>query len=294
VSKSKIEYVDMSWNPVTGCTPISPGCANCFARRRALMLAKNPKVAHPERYEDFKVSLHPERLVQPRHWKVPRRVFVCSMGDLFHDDVPDDFICQVWDMMRSCQTSRRLNHTFLVLTKRPERMADFVRRVRFDAHRRGRVFLADDPEDNSKYCLGANHKGCTGLTNIWLGATTENQSTFDERWRYLRNTPATFIFISYEPALGPLVLPPDFLERKNTWVICGGETGPGARPMHPDWVRGLRDQCVEAQVPFFFKGFGAWDYEGGGSFVRFKNHKPSRHLDGQLWEQYPERNGCDL
>lgn len=241
---TKIEWTDRSWNPVTGCTPISPGCAHCYARRMAKRLAG--RCGYPAAPHEFDVTLHPEKLDEPVGWKKPSRVFVCSMSDLFHDDVPDSFIESVFEVIYAL----RLKHTFQILTKRPERMRDFVLRWNVEA-------------------LGSEQRKATG---VWFGVTAENQEQADKRIPFLLEIPAAVHFVSIEPMLGPIDLTGsawwdwrykydfyfDRYQRPLDLVIVGGETGPGARPMNPDWVRSLRDQCTQADVPFFFKSFGDW------------------------------------
>lgn len=250
---TKIEWADMTINPVVGCSPCSPGCDNCYAERFAARLAKNPKTA--KKYSgvvdekgkwtgviDFDVSC----LVKlPRK---PKRIFVGSMCDLFHDSVMDNHLEQI--MGHLGLTRDNAHHTFMLLTKRPERMRDFF--TRWEPYRK--------------------------VTNVWLGVTVCNQAEADAKIPVLLQTPAAVRFVSIEPMLGPVNLrgklchwtchggsgswfspvPGKVHHRLLYWVICGGETGPGARPMHPDWVRGLRDQCQGARVPFFFKSWGEW------------------------------------
>jgi len=190
-------------------------CSNCYARRMAKRLAG--RFGYPKD-DPFKVTLHHNRLFEPGNWNNPRKVFVCSMGDLFHEDVPDDFVMSVFGRMEDYA-----HHTYLVLTKRPERMAKLVHSV---------------------------------SPHIWLGVSVENQRRADERIPVLLNTPAKVKFVSCEPLLGPVDLS-SFLSSLD-WVIVGGESGYNARPKHPAWVRKLRDKCVEAGVPFFFKQWGEW------------------------------------
>ena len=239
---TKIEWTDETWNPVTGCTKISPGCANCYAERMARRLAG--RCGYPEALNHFDVTLRPDRLEQPLKWKKPRMVFVCSMSDLFHDDVPDAFIGKVFRRMIMAD-----HHTFQVLTKRPARMQEYLSEHVVNGKFRAYGFQYDWPP-----------------SNLWLGVTAENQKWWEKRRDAFFATPAAVHFLSYEPALGPLVLSDDDLARLDQ-VICGGESGPGARPMHPDWTRSLRDQCQEAGVPYFFKQWGAWkeiQYDKGG------------------------------
>lgn len=278
---SKIEWTERTWNPITGCTPISEGCQNCYARRMAQRL--KGRCGYPAA-DPFRVTLHKERLGEPYHWRNPSRVFVCSMGDLFHEDVPDKWIMWVINEIY------RSPHTFLMLTKRPKRMCDF--------------FAGYTSEDWSCF------------PNLWLGVTCENQPRADERIPLLLQIPAAVRFVSVEPMLESIDLSawldPDvfccggepeycqgcergsWLREKRAydengrimldWVICGGETGPGARPMQSDWARGLRDQCVGAGVPFFFKKHGdGWCKD----FKINPRYRENRELDGQMWEQYP-------
>lgn len=228
MAKSSIEWTDKVWNPVTGCTKVSAGCANCYAEtfaHRGMGQWKGRK------FED--VRIHNDRLNQPWHWRKPARVFVNSMSDLFHEDVPDDFINAVWRVM-----AENAQLTFQVLTKRPERMLEFG----------------------------------TGNHNIWLGVSVENQKAADERIPLLFQTPAAVRFLSVEPMLESIRLPwakPGVIIFKNDekippslhWVICGGESGPKARPFNIDWARDLRDQCKAVGVPFFMKQMGAKPYE---------------------------------
>ena len=205
--RSRIEWTDATWNPVTGCTSVSAGCANCYARR----IAQRFHGPH-----GFDVTLHPERMSIPQRWRKPRRVFVNSMSDLFHDEVPDLFIMEVFNVMNEC-----LRHTFQVLTKRPDRMASIAGR------------LAWTP-------------------NIWAGVTVENQSS-TERIATLRLVPAAVRFISCEPLLGPIYNLPLL---GIGWVIVGGETGPNARSMETGWASVIAFHCATARVPFFFKRMG--------------------------------------
>jgi len=269
VSKSKIEWTDRVWNPVTGCTKISPGCQNCYAERMAKRLAG--RCGYPAD-GPFKVTLHPERLEQPFRWREPSKIFVCSMGDLFHEDVPFDYIDRVFSVMYVSP-----EHTFMVLTKRPERMKEYFNTRPRDSMKQERVLVIDE--------MGAsNYSVSLPLRNVWLGVTAENQEQADKRIPVLLQIPAAVRFVSVEPMLGPvdlteLPIPYEICNRgfnfnaltdqddehfyndhpKIDWVICGGESGPGARPMHPDWTRSLRDHCQAAGVPFFFKQWGEWE-----------------------------------
>jgi len=206
-------------------------------------------MAKRQRQEWGKIVLHHERLEQPTRWRKPRRVGVCFMGDLFHELVPLLFIDSVWGMMAEAR-----HHTFYVLTKRPMRMRDYIR--------------------------GRTRKGwLRAWSNIWLGVSVENQQTADERIPILLDIPAAHIWVSVEPMLGPvdLVRACGGPRHGFRWLVCGGESGPGARPMDIEWVRGLRDQCVGANVPFFFKQWGGVQKKRAG-----------RVLDGITWDQRPQ------
>ncbi|MDY6867463.1 MAG: phage Gp37/Gp68 family protein [Chloroflexota bacterium] len=282
---SKIEWTEETWNPVTGCTKVSAGCQNCYAERMSRRLAG--RYGYPLAPDHFNVTLHPDRLDQPEHWRKPRKVFVCSMGDLFHEDVPDDFIDQVF-MRIIWNGPAYLNqteedpegtfwpgHIFQILTKRPERMQDVVERW----HRM--LGNAGGPLGNMQlwYQDEYGHR----IPHLWLGVTAENQDAADERIPWLFKTPAAIRFVSVEPMLGPVLLDngvsswltcygPDPLRYGEEccelfsvtgqhfhgidWVICGGETGPGARPMAWHWAESLHQQCLRAGVPFFFKHAG--------------------------------------
>lgn len=253
---TKIEWTNQTWNPLAGCTRASAGCDNCYAASMALRLEgmANAKIAKGEdpgglaKYIDVttrngkgvamfngKINLDHNALNEPLTWKKPRLVFVNSMSDLFHHNVPDDFICSVFDVI-----GRTSKHTYQVLTKRPMRMLSWQRKYM--------------PE---------------GLpANVWAGTSVENQEAADERIPELLKVSASVRFLSCEPLLGEVNIRPSIglspygvrVDYGNciNWVIVGGESGHNARPMHPDWVRSLRDQCQEAGVPFFFKQWGEW------------------------------------
>ena len=233
VMHSGIEWTEITWNPVTGCTKISEGCQHCYAERLATRLQA---MGVPKYRDGFSVSLHPHTLDDPLTWKTPRLVFVNSMSDLFHDSVPAAFIEHVFGTMNLA-----LRHTFQILTKRPRRVTELNTRL-------------------------------TWTPNIWLGTSIECQERL-ERVAALRATGARIKFLSLEPLLGPL---PDLDVTGIDWVIVGGESGPGARPMEADWVRAIRDTCVTAKTPFFFKQWGGvWKKRTG------------RTLDGRIWDQMP-------
>ena len=231
---SKIEWTEVTWNPVTGCTKISHGCKHCYAERMSGRL----KAMGVEKYRNgFDVALHESALEEPLRWKTPRVVFVNSMSDLFHKSVPTNFIEAVFDVM-----NRASRHTFQVLTKRPSRVALLNGRLRW-------------------------------TPNIWLGTSIESDRWL-RRLTSLRETGAHTKFLSLEPLLEPL---PGVDLTGIDWVIVGGESGPGAQPMEPDWVREIRDNCVNSGVPFFFK-------QWGGVFKK----RTGRTLDGRTWDQMPE------
>ena len=232
--RSSIEWTNATWNPVTGCTKVSPGCKNCYAERFAERFRGIPD--HPFG-QGFDLRLWPDRLEQPLKWKNPRFIFVNSMSDLFHEKIPPSFIKECFDTMRRANW-----HQFQVLTKRPERAVEFAEKL-------------DWPD------------------NVWMGASVELQLCA-QRIDYLRKIPAAIRFLSCEPLLGPLALE----LRGINWVIVGGESGPGARPMDPDWVRSIRRQCREAKVPFFYKQWGG---------VRKK--ETGRVLDGKVYNGFPRQ-----
>ncbi len=242
MAKSSIEWTEATWNPTTGCDRTSPGCDRCYA----LTLAKRLKAMGHEKYQrdgdpatsgpGFGIALHPETLGIPQSWGAPRVIFVNSMSDLFHPEVPLAFIRDVFDVMEA--TPR---HTYQVLTKRSKRLAQLADQLSWPA-------------------------------NVWMGVSVENQR-YAFRADHLREVPAAVRFLSVEPMLGPVV--PDL--SGIDWMIVGGESGPGARPVEPEWVRNLRDLCVGANVPFFFKQWGGRTPKAGG-----------RTLDGRTWDEYPE------
>ncbi|MCP4568993.1 MAG: phage Gp37/Gp68 family protein [FCB group bacterium] len=380
---TKIEWADSSWNPISGCSPMSAGCANCYASSMSKRL--KGRFGYPQN-DPFKVTFHKDKINEPDKWKKPRRVFTCSMGDLFHDDVTDGQIMWVfWKMARAKQ------HTFIVLTKRPKRMRrwfskwlqkhlkgidytkySFVRDpdgIR-KTHKVGRALLLAEmlelwgekpiwhvlPTYDSLY--GIVHWPDV-FPNVHIGVSVEDQKTADERIPHLLRCQAAVRFVSVEPLLGPINLSPFLPHKFNcephcTWcedcihsgkddgwkettkhnhspfldgVITGGETGPRARPMHPDWVRSIRDQCVDCGTNFFFKSWGQW--QNGSDFSRpLKSHivlsdgrhainagelgfrqcdgpewnalnptmmakvgkkRSGRTLDGRTWDQLPKR-----
>jgi protein gp37 len=314
MAKTKIEWADRVWNPVTGCTKVSEGCRNCYAERMARRLAG--RCGYPGQPNQFNVTLHPGRLDEPLKWKKPCRIFVDSMGDLFHEDVPVAFIWRVWYIMH--QTPQ---HTYMILTKRAERMNRVLS-----------IWLKDTFSADISW----------PFPNVWLGVSVEDQKTANERIPWLLKTPAAVRFVSCEPLLGPvnlenavqvahndlvwyeinaqedvegdsepeeliedceaecdwvnygdrLVINPEYVywhttrhevaqykifKRDIHWVICGGETGPGARMTDPIWVTNLLKQCKSAGVPFFFKRWGDAPI-----------YKAIKARDGILGKQYHE------
>ena len=255
MGKTAIQWTDETWNPITGCSKVSQGCKHCYAERLF------PRVYRERKFTS--IQCHEDRLMQPLHWRKPRRVFVNSMGDLFHEDVPVQFIMRVFAVMAQCP-----QHQFQILTKRPGRMQAILRGKYFPGKFWDAAMVAGD--------LSSPPTGIVyPLSNVWLGTSVEDQQTADERIPWLLETPATLRFVSYEPALGPVDFEAFFCTYDHNgesngprcnpdgspalgWVIVGGESGPYARPMHPDWARSLRDQCVRAGVPFFFKQWGAY------------------------------------
>lgn len=234
---SSIEWTDATWNPVTGCTKITTGCDNCYAERFSERFRGT--LGHPfER--GFDLQLRPARLDQPMAWRRPRMIFVNSMSDLFHKDVPIEFIDRVFSTMEVANW-----HTYQVLTKRSPLMRDYLKR---------------------------RYAGTTAPPHIWCGVSIEDAQGA-ARLRHLRAAPATIRFLSIEPLLGPV----GELDLSGiSWVIVGGESGPGARGMSPDWVREVRDQCLVQRVAFFFKQWGGARPKSGG-----------RQLDGSEWNQFP-------
>jgi protein gp37 len=228
---SAIEWTEATWNPVTGCSKVSPGCAHCYAERLSLRFGHSHKPWLPE-HEAENVVLHPERLDQPRRWRRPRLIFVNSMSDLFHERVPLSYVEDVFSVM--AEESR---HTFQVLTKRAERLAELAPSLPWPS-------------------------------NVWVGVSVENMR-WAARADYLRSVPAAVRFISAEPLLGPL----DTLDLDGIdWLIAGGESGARHRPMQPEWVRTLRDRCGEEGVAFFFKQWGGRSSKSGGRTLDGREH----------------------
>ena len=274
-----ISWTDATWNPVVGCTKVSPGCDNCYAIRTARRMIANPNPAVSQAYAGTeaggewtgKVNLLADRLDQPLRWRKPRRIFVNAQSDLFHGAVPDDFIARAFAVM-AC-TPR---HAYQVLTKRHGRMRSLLRSDDF------RPAVEDAMLGIvAAYPTGRTRYKAWPLPNVWLGVSVEDQATADLRIPALLDTPAAVRWVSAEPLLGPVDLRLSHRLDHCTcwpylgaherhcgyepgewsgldWVVVGGESGPGARPMHPEWARSLRDQCASAGVPYFFKQWGEW------------------------------------
>lgn len=283
---SKIEWTDATWNPITGCKVVSPGCTNCYAMRLAGGRLRN----HPSRAGltdhskagavwNGQVRFNADWLDQPMRWKRPRRVFVCAHGDLFYEAVPDAWIDRVFEVMAQSR-----NHVFQVLTKRADRMRDYVL-----------ARLGGEP-----------------LPNIWLGVSVEDQARANERIPALVQTPAAVRWLSAEPLLGPVDLNRVWATKSGAycwdclrthfdpsaagcgpidWVVAGGESGPGSRSMLPAWPRALRDQCARAGVPFFFKQWGQWSPTVDGALTpimeRGDKRANGRTLDGRTHDEMP-------
>lgn len=262
--KTHIQWTDASWNCVIGCSAVSEGCRFCYAERMAHRLGANPRT--PE-YKGLtvvrdsgpkwtgKVRCLPERLEDPLRWKKPRMIFVNSMSDLFHEDVPFDFIDKVFAVMALAP-----QRIFQVLTKRPERMREYFNRPElYDRTlREADTFRAEWANKRPLARIPISNPATSPLPNVWLGVSAEDQKRAEERIPLLLQTPAAVRFVSLEPLLGPVDLSYRPRLGKLNWVIVGGESGPGARPMNPKWARDIRDQCKAAGVPFFFKQWGEW------------------------------------
>jgi len=233
MAETKIEWTEITWNPTSGCTKISSGCKNCYAER----MSRRLRAMGVEKYRDgFQLRLHPDVLEEPKSWKNPRTVFVNSMSDLFHEDMPLDFIQKVFKVMNENPI-----HTFQILTKRADILLDYSSLLKW-------------------------------TKNIWMGVTVEDQEN-TYRIDRLRGINANVKFLSIEPLIGRL----SKINLENIdWVIVGGESGPGARPMHRDWVLELKEQCLNQDTPFFFKQWGGVNKKKNG-----------RLLEGQTWDEMP-------
>jgi len=312
-----IEWAESTWNPTVGCTKVSAGCDHCYAETLVNRFA--PSKGFPNRFDDMLLR-GDKTLLLPlsKKWATPRRIFVNSLSDLFHKDVPDEFTARVFADMAMAD-----HHTFQVLTKRPGRMRSVLSDSRFWEE-------VEQREMNYTFETGSGWSwDGNPLPKVWLGVSVESQQWADVRIPVLRDTPAAVRWLSMEPLLGPVLLcrcdgagyevkRHPFLVNERCplhgrdridWVVVGGESGPGSRPMHPDWVRSLRDQCVAAGVPFLFKQWG--DYRPSGAGIGALAHQrfayvgePDEHgwrqtmervgkkaagrlLDGRTWDEYP-------
>lgn len=233
-TQSSIEWTESTWNPLTGCTKISPGCKHCYAERMALRLQA---MGQPNYRNGFQLTLHENALEIPLRWTKPQFVFVNSMSDLFHEKTPEEFIHRVFEVMRSARI-----HQFQVLTKRSDRLLEMSPRIDWSE-------------------------------NVWMGVSVESLD-YVHRIDHLRMTDARIKFLSLEPLLGPL---PNLSLKGVDWVIVGGESGPGSRPVDPEWVVDIRNQCRRANVPFFFKQWGG-----------VNKKKTGRELEGRTWDEMPK------
>lgn len=224
MSSSKIEWTDSTWNPLTGCTKVSPGCKNCYAERMAIRLKA---MGNPNYQNGFELTLHEHALNLPLTWKTPQFIFVNSMSDLFHENVPLEFVLRVFEVMKQASW-----HSFQVLTKRSQQLVELSPEIRW-------------PD------------------NVWMGVSVES-ADYTFRINHLRQTQAKIKFLSLEPLLGPI---PNLDLDGINWVIVGGESGPSARPMNEEWVIEIRDQCLKHDIPFFFKQWGGKNKKKGGRLL---------------------------
>lgn len=317
--KTGIEWADATWNPVTGCSKVSEGCRNCYAKTFTERFEGTP--GH---YFDsgFKVTLRPEKLMQPIRWKRARRIFVNSMSDLFHQEVSQQYIDQVFGIILASHMLEGVGkHTYMLLTKRPERMQQYFSAgperllERWSKALDGILIMDDADVYFSEYISGFPVIEMWPLPNLWIGVSVENQQAADERIPQLLDTPAVVRFLSCEPLLGNVDLSKwlfvdeqgNSVQSPINWVIVGGESGHKARPMHPWWVQELRDQCQAAAVPFFFKQWGEWKethalrcnepgikgkpwhtFDPDTSVCRIGKQAAGRELDGRTWDEFPE------
>lgn len=339
--KSKIEWTDATWNPVTGCTKVSEGCRNCYAKT----FAERFEGTQGHYFENgFKVTLRPNKLLEPIKWRKPKKIFVNSMSDVFHPDVPEWYIDQIFGVMLANHVlERQAEHVFQLLTKRPERMHEYLNAgadvllKRWSESLDGFVIMDEQDIMFSEYVSGfLDQDNFFPLPNVWIGVSVEDQKTANERIPLLLQTPAAIRYLSCEPLLGPvdlnsISLPDgvywDALDKTEAadavlegdcaavidWVIVGGESGHKARPMHPDWVRSLRDQCQRAVVPFFFKQWGEWApihdlladgpgikgkvwhrFDPDESVCRIGKMAAGRLLDERIWDEIPNANSNTL
>ena len=272
--ESGIEWTESTLNVVTGCDKVSQGCKNCYAERDWARLARNENSIYYGR-EFTDVMIHPERLELPKRWTKPRKIFVNSMSDLFHDDVPIDFIEKVYQMMSECP-----QHTFQILTKRAKRMSEIY----------------------ASWTIRSDMRGLfSTLSNVWVGVSVENQETFDERVPLLLDTGAKVKWLSMEPLLGRVEIfdreafdcLPSYLKWQGKdcvaldWVVIGGESGPKARAMNPEWVRIIIEDCERLNIPVMFKQWGEWAPDEEGVPTRVGKKVAGRLFDGSEYNGYP-------
>jgi protein gp37 len=312
---SHIEWTEATWNPLVGCTKVSAGCDNCYAETLVNRFAGHNS-AFPNRFDI--VTMRGEKmLTQPLRWRRPRRIFVNSLSDLFHKDVPDEFIGEVFAVMALAP-----QHTFQLLTKRHARMRALLSdRGWVQDYVASAVTQRVVKQGLDDYHLAESWPDWWPLSNVWLGVSVEDQHWADIRIPALLDTPAAVRWVSAEPLLGPVCLdafhsadghgrsanlPCEVWPQGIDWIVVGGESGPGARPMHPQWARDLRDQCAAAEVPFLFKQWGQWVTEDqspqdivlpstsyrmlgddGPAFWRVGKNAAGRELDARLHDGYP-------
>lgn len=307
---TNIEWTDATWNPIWGCSRVSKGCRHCYAEQIAGRFSGPGKpyegLVHKVGKEwrwTGELRLAKQVLKQPLHWQKPKRIFVNSMSDLFHEKVSRKWLDQIFAVMALCP-----HHTFQILTKRPERMLDYISgmlkdsgEIPYYANLLGKVrssWLSDAFQS-------ATSKPLIPMENVWLGVSVEDQDTADERIPLLMQTPAAVRFISAEPLLGPVYLEDCYGENLD-WVIAGGESGRDARAMDPFWARLLRDQCIAGDIPFFFKQWGSWKpllkgedpprpcpaglYHGDQNdlMAEVGKRRAGRMLDGREWNEFPD------
>jgi protein gp37 len=311
-----IEWTDSTWNPIRGCSRVSEGCRNCYAESVAARFS-GPGQAYeglaefnvigegkPEERVESRwtgaVRLIESHLEDPIRWKAPRKIFVNSMSDLFHDAVKDDWLVQIFAVMQACP-----QHTFQVLTKRPERMRDWINESNRDL-----VSLAGEELAGRRGWCHAHEDSNWPLRNVQLGVSIEDQESANHRLPILAQTSAAVRIVSYEPALGPVkfetALPKQEERCSLNWIICGGESGPRARPMDPEWARSARRFCSDYQIPFFFKQWGEWlpydqltelaqdcmsewvKNDAEARAYRMGKHNAGAILDGVEWKEFPQ------
>lgn len=321
MAETKIEWTDFTWNFIRGCSRVSEGCKNCYAESIAKRFSGDGlpyagTIGDRGKWNG-NITFHEDKLLEALKWKTPRKVFVNSMSDLFHENVADEWIDKAFAVMALTP-----HITYQILTKRPERMREYVN----CAYASGSDWCMGDAISNEQIQV---FRAATGrypptdiaelfpyhwpLSNVWLGVSVEDQKTADERIPHLLQVPAAVRFLSVEPLLGKIEFSnvskrSDWKEQLGKkafqgihWVIVGGESGPNARPMHPDWVRSIRDLCVAADVPFFFKQHGEFVLDPLANpadkltrvvdhqqFTRIGKKKAGRLLDGREWNQFPE------